>query len=133
MIAPTHAGAAIHHINDTLQVSVMMRARFGMGMNGNRASPQLAGPSAGMGNGGSAGHASSLGSVQIERTAGYHPYPVLTPVTCGLLRHDGSPRMTISKQDCDPRWQTKSFGRNTVCFSCPRQTLMLQFPPQYCF
>src|SRR5262249_25486181 len=93
MIAPAHAGAAIHHINNTLQVSMVVRTRFGMGMNGDSAGPQLTGPSGGMGDGGSAGHADRLRGVQIERTAGHHPYPVLAPVTCGLLRHDVSPRM----------------------------------------
>src|SRR5262252_4093002 len=95
MIAPTHAGAAIHHIDDTLQVTVMMRTRFRIGMNGDRASPQLTGPGAGIGDSGSASHAGRLRGVQIERTAGHHPYSVLAPVTCGLLRHDVSPRMTI--------------------------------------
>src|SRR5215475_366710 len=95
MIAPTHAGAAMHHINDTLQVAVMVRTRFRIGMNGDRASPQLTSPGAGMGDSGSASHAGRLRGVQIERTAGHHPYSVLAPVICGLLRHDGSPRMTI--------------------------------------
>src|SRR4030095_5623164 len=61
MITPTHAGTAIHHINDTLQVPMMVRACFRMGMNGDSAGPQLTGPSAGMGDGSSAGHAGRLG------------------------------------------------------------------------
>src|SRR5215510_12424059 len=95
MIAPAHAGTAIHHINNTLQVSMVVRTRFRMGMNGDSTGPQLTGPSTSMGDGGSAGHAGCLGGVQIERTAGYHSYPVLAPVTFCLLGHDVPPYMAM--------------------------------------
>src|SRR5215510_16470195 len=95
MIAPTHAGPAIHHIDDTLQVSVMVGACFGVGMNGDSTGPQLTGPSTSLGDGCSAGHAGCLGGVQIERTASYHSYPVLAPVTFCLLGHDVPPYMAM--------------------------------------
>src|SRR5438874_1982899 len=87
MIAPTHTGTSMHHINHTLQIPMVVGTSFGMGMDSDGAGPELAGPRAGMGNGGSTGHACRLGGVQIERTALHHPHTVLTPVTDCFLRH----------------------------------------------
>jgi hypothetical protein len=46
-----------------------------------------------MGDSSSTGHAGRLGGVQVERTAGHHPYPVLASVTGCLLCHPVPPRM----------------------------------------
>src|SRR5262245_2989478 len=96
MIAPTHTGASMHHINHTLQVPMMVGTSFGMGMDRHSASPEFAGPCASMGNGGSTGHACRLGGVEIECTALYHLHTVLAPVTDCLLRHAVPPRVAVT-------------------------------------
>src|SRR3989442_248083 len=49
MIAPTHTGASMYHINHTLQVPMVVGTSFGMGMDRDGAGPELASPRAGMG------------------------------------------------------------------------------------
>ena len=76
----THTRSAAHHINHTFQLAVMMRARFRVGFDDDRARPQFAGAGARMCNRSRARHAGCLRSIQIKLAARYHFHSVIAPM-----------------------------------------------------
>ncbi len=80
LVAPAHAGAALHDVDHALEVAVVMGAGLGVGVDGDRAGPQLLGADAGEIDGRGAVHARRLGGVGVERSGGDDPHAVVFPI-----------------------------------------------------
>jgi len=79
-ITPAHAGTTPHNVDHRFQLAMMVRARFGVRLNNNGTSPQLAGPSTRVRNGGCPRHSRGLGSVGIQFPSVHNLHAVLFPV-----------------------------------------------------
>ena len=84
VIAPAHAGAALHDVEYRFEFAMVMRPGFCIGLHNDRTGPKLAGSGARVGDGGSARHARSLRRVGIEFTSPYDLDSAILPV--GVLR-----------------------------------------------
>ena len=80
MYAPAHPGFAGHHVNDALQVTVMVRASLGVGVNDHRARPQLLRTRPHLRDRRRPIHARGLGRVRIQLTSAHYPNAILAPV-----------------------------------------------------
>src|SRR5229473_2015630 len=79
-VAPAHPRPAFHHVDDALQLSVVVRARLRAGMDGHGAGPQLPRPRAGVIDRRGARHAGRLGRVRVQLVGMDDADPVLPPV-----------------------------------------------------
>ncbi len=80
MIAPAHAGAALHDVEDGFKFAMMVRPGFGIGLHDDCTGPKPGGSSACVGDGGSARHARSLRRVVgVEFTSSYDFDSVILP------------------------------------------------------
>ena len=79
-VAPTHASAAFDNVDDTLELAVMMRPGFGVGMDGYRARPEFQRPGSRVSDGSSAIHAGRLRRVRIEFTCVNDTNSVMLPI-----------------------------------------------------
>jgi hypothetical protein len=79
MLAPAHPGLAFHHIDDALEVTVMMRAGFGVGFDGHGACPQFLRADPGEIDRGLAIHPGGRGYVGIELVAGNNADAIVLP------------------------------------------------------
>ena len=88
-IAPTEAGAASDDVDDGFEVSVMVGAGFGVGVDDDRAGPEFLGSGGGVGDGFGAGHAGSLGSVLVEFSGANYAQGLVGLVGLGVVgSHD---------------------------------------------
>src|SRR5271163_5064742 len=78
-LAPTHPRLALHDIDDALEMSMMMRAGLGVGVDRHRARPELLGAHAREIYRRLAVHAGRLRRVAVERIAGDHAHAVVLP------------------------------------------------------
>ena len=90
-VAPAHARLAAHHVDHALDRAVMMRAGLGLGVDHDRAGPQLLRAAPRMGDGRRAVHALRLRGVGVELGASHHAHAVEFPVRIGHFAW--SPRM----------------------------------------
>src|SRR5579862_1956621 len=79
MLAPAHARLAAHHIDDALEMAVMMRAGFGIGLDRHRAGPQFLRAGAGKIDRGFAIHAGRRRHIGIELIARNDAHAVVLP------------------------------------------------------
>ena len=79
MLAPAHPRLAFHHIDDALEVAVMMRAGFGVGFDGHGAGPQFLRADPGEIDRGLAIHPGGRGYVGIELVAGNNADAIVLP------------------------------------------------------
>src|ERR1041385_177515 len=97
MLAPTHARPPFQDINDAFERAVMMRAGFGIGVDMDRAGPDLLRADAGEIDRRRAIHPGGLGRVGVELIAGDHLDAVGLPVDpFWLLAHRGRPKRRAS-------------------------------------
>ena len=80
VLALPHARPAADHINDTFQLSMVMSTGLGIGVNGNRARPQLARTGACVRDGSSPIHARRLWRVGIELVDADNLHAMLAPI-----------------------------------------------------
>jgi hypothetical protein len=66
VLAPSQASQAVHNIDDAFQITVMVGARLGPGIDGDGSSPQFGGASVGGRDRGQATHAWSLRRIGVE-------------------------------------------------------------------
>src|SRR5262249_42159729 len=78
-LAPTHARLAAHHVDDALQLAVVMCPGLGVGPNVHRACPNFLGADAGIVDRGLAIHARRLWGVGIERMARNDAHAIVFP------------------------------------------------------
>ena len=79
LLAPAHPRLAAHHVDHALQFAMMVRAGLGVGMDRDRAGPDLLRADAGMVDRRLAVHAGRLRGVGIERVARDDPHAVMLP------------------------------------------------------
>ena len=72
VLAPAHLRTTCHDKDHTLQLAMMMRSRFRIGLDRHRSCPQLVGTGAGMRNRRRARHPRRLRCIQIERVTPYN-------------------------------------------------------------
>ena len=77
--SPAHAGFAAHHVNDTLELPVMMGAGLGVWLYAHRASPNLLRPDPRLIDRSLALHARRLRGVGIKRRRGDDPHAIVLP------------------------------------------------------
>ena len=100
MIAPTHASAAFDDVDDALELAVMMRPGFGVGMDGDRARPEFRGPSSRVSDGSSAIHSRRLRRVRIEFTRVNNANSVMFPIRL-IVSHIGDSLPTTKRSQGD--------------------------------
>ena len=86
-ITPPHPRSPADDVDHALEIAMVMGAGFRVGMNRDRASPQLAGPRGRVGESRRSRHAGRLGSIQIQRRTGDDADTVVTPVLVGDIAH----------------------------------------------
>jgi len=86
MLAPAHPRLALHHIDDALEVAVMMRAGLGVGPDRHRAGPQFLRAGAREIDRGLAVHARRRRHVGIELVAGDDANAVVLPAVVVRMR-----------------------------------------------
>src|SRR5207248_9547978 len=97
MLAPAHPRPPLQDINDAFERAMVMRARLGIGMDMDRAGPDLLRPDPGEIDRGGAVHARTLRRVGVELIAGDHLDAVGLPVDpFWLLAHRGRPEVSAS-------------------------------------
>jgi hypothetical protein len=79
MSAPAHACTALDDVDHALQMAVMVRPGFGVGVDGHGAGPQLLSVHASKVDRGLAIHARCLGRVGVEPVARNHPHAIVLP------------------------------------------------------
>ena len=79
MLAPSHPRPALDHVDDALEVTVMMRAGLGVGLDGDGARPQFLRTGAGEIDRGLAVHAGGRGHVGVELVAGNDADAIVLP------------------------------------------------------
>ena len=80
LLAPAHAGPAAHHVDHALQRAMVMRAGLGVGMDADRAGPDLLCADARGIDRRGAVHAGRLRRVGVELVALDDPHAVVPPV-----------------------------------------------------
>src|SRR5271156_3363539 len=80
IVSPAKASAAADDVNHGFELSVMMRAGLGIGMNYDGSRPEFLCADAGAGNGFGAGHAGGLRRVGVEFAAADDAQAVSFPV-----------------------------------------------------
>jgi hypothetical protein len=88
-LAPAHPRPAADHIDDALQMAVVMRAGLGVGLDRDGAGPKLLRAGPGEVDGGLAVHAGRRGHVRIELVAWDDPHTVVFPAVV-VVRMGGS-------------------------------------------
>jgi hypothetical protein len=81
VVSPAHAAAAANNIEDGFKLAMVVRPGLGIGFDDYRASPELAGPRAGVRDRGGASHSGSLGSVGVEIASRDDFDSVVEPIT----------------------------------------------------
>jgi hypothetical protein len=84
-IAPPHARAAAHDVENRLEFAVMVRPGFSVRIYDDRTGPQFGSAGARVRDGGFPGHARSLGSVRVERAGSDDFDSVLFPIHASIL------------------------------------------------
>ena len=85
-IAPAHAGAASHDVEDGLKFTVVMRSGFRIRLDDDGSCPELRGSGASIGDCGSPRHAGCLWSIDIEVTGADNSDPLMFPVALFPIR-----------------------------------------------
>lgn len=80
LIAPTKASTAANHINDRFELTMMMRAGFGVGINDHGSSPKFLCANLSVGDGLGPSHSRSLWRVGIELAAADDTQTMVFPV-----------------------------------------------------
>src|SRR5688572_1579691 len=93
-LAPAHPRLAAQHVDDALELAMMVRSRLGVGVDGHRTCPDLLRADARIVDRRLAIHARSLRCVRIESVARDHPHAVMFPFRCALLFADGAHGIT---------------------------------------
>src|SRR5216684_3477598 len=102
-VAPAHPRPAFHHVDDALQLSVVVRARLRAGMDGHGAGPQLPRPRAGVIDRRGARHAGRLGRVRVQLVGMDDADPVLPPVGHGRrVPQKHVPRRPLTARSFNP-------------------------------
>src|SRR4030088_428070 len=89
MLAPAHPRLALHHIDDALEVAVMMRAGLGVGLDGHGAGPQFLRADPRKMDRGLAIHPWRRGYVGIELVAGNDADAIMLPARRGVVVEGG--------------------------------------------
>ena len=89
-IAPPHARAAAHDVEDRFEFAVMVRSGLGIGIYDDRTGPQFASACARVRDGRFPGHARSLGSVRVERADSDDFDSLLFPIHASILAFGGA-------------------------------------------
>jgi hypothetical protein len=79
MAAPAHACTALDDVDHTLQMAVMVRPGFGLGVDSHGAGPKLLSAHAGKVDRGLAIHVRCLGRVGVELVSRNHPHAIVLP------------------------------------------------------
>src|SRR6185503_2953208 len=88
LITPTHPGAALDDVDDALELAVMMSAGPGVGMDGDRSSPEFRGAGTRVSDCRGAIHAGRLRGVCIKLARANNTNAVMFPIAC-LVAHGG--------------------------------------------
>jgi len=80
MIAPTQTRFAFDDVDDAFKLAVMMSPGLGVGMDGDRARPELRGPSSRVSDRSSAIHSGRLRRVSVEVVCMNNPHAVMLPI-----------------------------------------------------
>ena len=98
VLAPPHARPPADHVNDTFQLSMVMSTGLGIGVNGNRARPQLIRTGACVCDGSSPIHAQRLWRVGIELVGADNLHAMLAPINLwNAVSHDSLYRVPASR------------------------------------
>src|SRR5690348_15909132 len=85
MLTPAHPRLALHHIDDAFEMAMMMRASLGVGLDLDRAGPELLRADAGEGDRGLAVHARGRRHVGVELVAGDDAHAVMLPALVVMM------------------------------------------------
>ena len=80
VVSPSHASSAANNVEDGFELAVLVRAGLSVRLNYHRAGPQFAGSRSGVGDGGGASHAGSLGRVGVQISGWNDLNAVVLPV-----------------------------------------------------
>src|SRR5437867_5309852 len=87
VLTPSNAPPAANHIENAFQFSMVVSTRFGSGLDGDRAHPQLVRACPGMGDRGGSGHAGRLSRIEVELRPGNDRDAMFAPIWLSLSRH----------------------------------------------